>query len=165
MTIWCTFFYNFYVKFLSKNMGATWQCYIHAQKVLSEGGPILTGFLVDEGEGGFKYHAKRAIIRPLVKRCLNGISLACQWWPNIEFWLGSFKIFQGIGTRNPNFIVIFQGGPDSLSPPPPPPHSVSAHDIQICVITRCVIKSLHCTMITSLLLLFQAVGLQMKYYI
>ena len=29
---------------------------------------------------------------------VNGVSLACRWWPSIEFWLGSFVIFQVIRT-------------------------------------------------------------------
>ena len=64
-------------------------------------------------EGGSKYHYKRAIIGPPAKRHLNGVSLACRWWPNIECWLGSFKIFQGIRTsiaRNPIFLWFFIGG-------------------------------------------------------
>ena len=37
---------------------------------------------------------------------------------NIECWLGSFVIFQRIGTgiaKKPYIFVIFQGGPDPLS--------------------------------------------------
>ena len=33
---------------------------------------------------------------PPAKHHLNGVSLACWWWPKIECWLGSFIIFQGI---------------------------------------------------------------------
>ena len=46
--------------------------------------------------------------------------IACRWWPNIECWLGSFVIFQGIWpsiAKKPYLFVIFQGGPDPLSPP------------------------------------------------
>ena len=53
----------------------------------------------------------------------HGVSLADQWCLNIEYWLGSFLIFQGIPTsiaKKPSIFVIFQGGggggPDSLSP-------------------------------------------------
>ena len=44
-------------------------------------------------------------------------------WPDIECWLGSFVIFQGIRTtiaKKSYIFVIFKGvgGPDCLSPPP-----------------------------------------------
>ena len=41
------------------------------------------------GEGGSKYHFKRAII------AINGVSLECRWWPYIESWFGTFVIFSG----------------------------------------------------------------------
>ena len=41
---------------------------------------------------------KRAIIRPPAKHHLNGVLLAGRGWPNIECWLGSFVIFQWMGT-------------------------------------------------------------------
>ena len=44
---------------------------------------------------------------------------------NIECWLGSFVIFQGIRTsiaKKPYIFVIFQGGPDPLSSPLDPSH-------------------------------------------
>ena len=31
-----------------------------------------------------KYHYRRTIIGPPTKRLLNGVSLVCRWWPNIE---------------------------------------------------------------------------------
>ena len=49
--------------------------------------------------------------------------------PNIEFWLGSFVIFQGIRisiAKKPFIFVISQGGVRTPCPPPPPP-SGSAH--------------------------------------
>ena len=55
-----------------------------------------------------------------VKRHWNGVSLAGRWWPNFECWLGSYVILQGIRTyiaKKPYIFVIFQGGPDHLSPP------------------------------------------------
>ena len=58
-------------------------------------------------EEGSKYHYKRAIIDPPAKRHLNGVSLACRWWPNIECWLGGFVIFRGYGPillGNPIFL-------------------------------------------------------------
>ena len=78
-------------------------------------------FLSWWGEGGSKYHYEQAIMGPLAKRLLNGVSLACRWWPNVECWLGSFMIFQGIQTsiaKKPYIFVIFQGvgGTDPLSP-------------------------------------------------
>ena len=60
------------------------------QKFFVRGWPTLRKIflLVDEGGGGGgriqKYHYKRAIIGPPAKRHLNGVSLACQWSPNIE---------------------------------------------------------------------------------
>ena len=66
------------------------------QKVLSDGVQLWQRFFFSWwGEGGSKYHYKRAIIAPPAKRHLNGVSLACRWLPNIECWLGSFVIFQG----------------------------------------------------------------------
>ena len=68
---------------------------------------------------------KRAIICPPAKRHLNGVLLACRCWPNIECWLGSFVIFQGVCTsiaKKPYIFLIFQGrggeggGSDHLSP-------------------------------------------------
>ena len=70
-------------------------------------------FLVYEGREDSAGHH-----RPPVKRHLNGVWLACRCWPNSEFWLASFGVFQGIRTsmlRNPIF-VIFQGKP---GPPVP----------------------------------------------
>ena len=99
------------------------------QKVLSEGrggGPTLTAFvLVSLMNGktiqiplkaGHHRHAnekpvKRAIIGPPAP--FNGVSLAGRLWFNIEGWLGSFLIFQGIRTsiaKKPYIFVIFQGG-------------------------------------------------------
>ena len=69
-------------------------------------------FLVWWGEEGSKYHYKRAMIGPPAKRHLNGVSLACRWWPYIECWLGSFVNFKGIRTsiaKKPYIFVIFQG--------------------------------------------------------
>ena len=70
------------------------------QKILSEGVQFWRFFIfflkVDGGGGGW------------------------WWWPNIECWLGSFEIAQGIWTRiarKPYIFVIFQGRPG-----PPAPH-------------------------------------------
>ena len=57
------------------------------------------------------------------ERHFNGVSFVGRWWPNIECWLGSFVIFQGIWTsiaRKPCIFVIFQGVPDPLPPLDPP---------------------------------------------
>ena len=73
------------------------------------------------GWSGKRYHFKRAIIGPPAKCHLNGVSLACQWWPNIECWLGSFVIFQSIRTsidKKPYTFVIFQGVRTPCLPPP-----------------------------------------------
>ena len=70
-----------------------------------------------------KYHLFRAIIAPPVKHHLNGVSLACQWWPIIECLLSSFVIFQGIRiclAKKPYTVFCDfsagRGGPDPLSP-------------------------------------------------
>ena len=72
------------------------------------------------GEEGSKCHHKRAIICPPLKRHLNGVSLACRCWSNIECWLGSFVIFQGIPAsfaKKSNIFVIFYGGSGHPVPP------------------------------------------------
>ena len=58
---------------------------------------------------GSKYHHKRAIIGQPMKHHLNGVSLACRRWPNIECWLDNFVIFQRVRTSIAN-------KPDPLSP-------------------------------------------------
>ena len=58
-------------------------------------------------------HYKRVTIGSPGKCHLNGVSLASRWCPNIECWLGSFVIFQGMRTsiaQKPYIFVIFQGG-------------------------------------------------------
>ena len=55
------------------------------------GGPTLTRYFL--GEGGSKYHHKRVIFDPPAKRQLNGVSLVYRYWPDIEYWLGSFAFF------------------------------------------------------------------------
>ena len=79
---------------------------------------MTTLFLADEGRE--EYHYKLAIIGPPAKRYINGFSLAGWWWPIIKCWLGSFLILQGIRAsiaKEPYIFVIFQWGPDPLSPP------------------------------------------------
>ena len=53
-------------------------------------------------------------------RSLNGVSLAGRRWPNIECWLGSFVIFQGIRTsitkKTYIFVVFFFRGVGGLNP-------------------------------------------------
>ena len=64
-------------------------------------------------------------------RRLNGVSLAGRWWPNIECWLCSFVIFQGIQTsiaKKPYIFVIFQV--EGSGPPAP---SGSAHVSLHCI--------------------------------
>ena len=86
-------------------------------------------FLVDEGRKDPNATISGpAIVSPPPKCHLNGGSLACQCWPNIECWLGSFVIFQGIrvSIAKKPYICDFSGG----SGPPVPP-SGSAHDLSI----------------------------------
>ena len=88
----------------------------------------LTTFFSWLGEGGPKYHYERVIIGPPAKRRLNGVSLACRSWPNIECWLGSFMIFLGIRTsivKKPYIFAIFQGGGSGPLPPSGSAHRLS----------------------------------------
>ena len=60
--------------------------------------------------------------RPASETPLNGVSLACRWWPNVECWLGSFENFKGSGSvllRNSIFLWFFRGGGGSGPPVPP----------------------------------------------
>ena len=72
---------------------------------------------------------------------LNGVSLAGRSWPNIDCWLGSFVIFQGIRTsiaKEPYSIVIFRGGGERRYPYPcPPPHLDPR--IIVCCCVRCIL--------------------------
>ena len=59
--------------------------------------------------------------RPASETPLNGVSLACRWWPNVECWLGRFENFRGSGPvllRNSIFLWYFRWG---VPAPPPPP--------------------------------------------
>ena len=82
-------------------------------------------FLVDEGIGDpdFTINGPSSTRQ---RNAINGVSLAGRQRPNIECWLGSFVIFQGIRTsiaKKTYIFVIFRG----TGPPAPPPPSVSAH--------------------------------------
>ena len=85
---------------------------------LVRGGPTLTTFflVVEEREDPNTTISVQAIISMPAKCHLNGVLLACQWWPNIESWLGSFVIFQGFWTstaKKPYYTCIlwfFMGG-------------------------------------------------------
>ena len=88
------------------------------------GGPNLITFFVEGWNKGSKYRFNWVIIDQSAKRHLNGVSLAGRWWSNIECWLGSFVIFQGIRTsiaKKPYIFVIFRGSSHSRPPAPPPP--------------------------------------------
>ena len=88
-------------------------------------------------EKGSKYHWKQAIIGPASETSLNGISLACRWWPNVECWLGSFENFRGsvpVLLWNSIFLWFFRGrgggkGIWTLHPP-----SGSAHGTGQCTL-------------------------------
>ena len=100
---------------------------MRGSRKLCQRGSNFTSFLgfLEGRDDPSKYHYKRAMIGLSAKRHLNGVWLACRQWPKIEFWLGSFVIFQGIRTRfakKPYVFVIFQEG--SRLPVPP---SGSAH--------------------------------------
>ena len=69
------------------------------------------GGLDHEGERGNKYNV------PLLAGHHRSVSETPS--PNIECWLGSFVLFQGILTsiaKKPYILVIFMGGPDPLFP-------------------------------------------------
>ena len=70
-------------------------------------------------ERGSKYHFKRAIIGQPAKHHLNGVLLAGWWWPNIEYWLPSFVVLQGIRTSIAKKPYIFV-----IPPPPLDPHMI-----------------------------------------
>ena len=70
--------------------------------------------------------------RPASETPLNGISLACRWWPNVECWPGRFDNFRGSGPvllRNSIFLW-FSGGGGVRTPCPP---SGSAHGTGLCL--------------------------------
>ena len=93
------------------------------QKVLSDGVQLWQRCFSSWGKVGSKYHYKRAIIGPQGKHHLNGVSLAYRWWPNIECWLRSFVVFQGIRTSiatKTYILMIFQRGGGVWTPPIPP---------------------------------------------
>ena len=77
----------------------------------------------------------KVIIGPPAKRYLNGVSLACWWWPNIECWLGSIAIFQGIWIwmLRTLYFCDFSGG---LGPPVSPldPHMVFNNQLWVYVV-------------------------------
>ena len=107
------------------------------------GGPTLTTFfyLVDEGRKDLNTTLNVQSLDPPAKRHLNGVLLACRWWPNIEFWLGSLVIFQENWTsiaKKPYFFVIFQGG--SGPPVPPPPLDPHMRESIACELSACHMK-------------------------
>ena len=100
------------------------------------GGPLLTTFFFSfvflEGrEDPSQYHYKRAIIDPPAKRHLNGVSMACRYWPKIECWLGILVIFQAVwtsSTKKPYNFVTFRGGGVGSGPPVPLLDPPMAHE-------------------------------------
>ena len=78
-------------------------------------------FSLDEGREDPNTTKSRPYYWPASGKPFYGVLLAGEWWPNIECWLGSFVVFQGIRTsiaKKPYIFVIFQD-PDPLPPPPP----------------------------------------------
>ena len=73
-------------------------------------------FLLFKGER-IQISQKAGHHRPTSEMPLNGVSLACWWWPNIECWLGSFWEFQGIRSSIAKKFYVSGGG----SGPPVPP--------------------------------------------
>ena len=63
----------------------------------------------------FAGHYRHASKTPFI----NGVSLACQWSPNIECWLGSLVNLRGSGPvllRKPIFLWFFMGGGGGADP-------------------------------------------------
>ena len=96
------------------------------QKVLSEGAQLWQVFSLSSlswwGER-IKYTNIPLVghIRPVskAKRHLNCVSAAVWWWPNIECWLCSFEIYQGIRNstaKKPIALWFFRGGGGSAPP-------------------------------------------------
>ena len=91
-----------------------------SRKLCQRGSKFDVFFFSCWGERGSKYLCKWAIIHPPAKCHLNGVCLVCRWCPNIECWLGSFVIFQGVRTsiaKKPYNFVIFQEEPRPSVPP------------------------------------------------
>ena len=73
------------------------------------------------GDRWSKYYYKLATICPSAKRHLNGASLVCEWWPNMDADWEALWFFRGSGPvvlRNPILLWFFRGGggPDPLHP-------------------------------------------------
>ena len=79
-------------------------------------------FLIYKGER-IRISLKAVHHWPASEMPLNGVSLACRRWPNVECWLGCLRNFRGSGPillRNSIFLWFFRGGggsPDLLPPP------------------------------------------------
>ena len=90
-----------------------------SRKFCQRGSNLDNVFFSLMGEELSKYHYQRAIFGPPANRHSNGVSLAYRLWPKIESWLGSFTILRGSGPvllKKTYIFVIFEGGPDPLSP-------------------------------------------------
>ena len=88
---------------------------------------------------------------PTSETPLNGVSLTCRWWPNIEYCLGSFVIFSGIWisiAKNHIFLWFSRGVRTPCSPQSGSAHvSFNLVDVSFLVweLSRCGKKSgLHC---------------------
>ena len=91
--------------------------YVHVDK---HGTCAFFFSLVDEG----REDPNAIISGPSLARQQNSISLVGRWWPNIECWLGSFVVLQGIRTsvaKKPYIFCDFSGGGGGVQTPPPPP--------------------------------------------
>ena len=150
-----------------------WQCHPCAdpEKFCQRGSTTLkTFFKVSEGGGGSKWRYKRAIFSPPAKRHLHGVSQGCWWWSNIEFWLGSFVIFQGIRislAKNPYIFVIVPGGPNPLPPPPSGPVHAITGDVKklkhkVCKFEQVSYFVQHCSL--TLLKMFRTWNQTNMYY-
>ena len=141
--------HNPWNNFISTSM----QHHDHAriQKVLSDGSKFdnFIFFLV-----GSPNTAKKAIIGPSAKRHLNGVSLVGDDGPNVECWLGSFVIFQGIRTSIANlYFCDFSEGVRTPCPPPLDLHMMASYrhwyDIILMLCACWELLLLHC--VSSLL--------------
>ena len=77
-------------------------------------------FLLDERRNDPNTTISGTIIGLPAKRHLNGVSLACRRWLNIECWLRVFMIVHGIRisiAKKPYIFVSFQDGVRTPCPP------------------------------------------------
>ena len=86
-----------------------------SRRFCQRGSNSATLTIILDLESGSKYHLKRTNVGPPAKRHLNGVSLACILWSTLNAGFIALRIFENF--KKTYIFVIFQGGPDPLSPP------------------------------------------------